>query len=365
MEENYRNILESKVSFQGNTWSNLSKEMTINEVLLEIKSNRYENQILNLRSLILQDKLDEYNTHKKNLPAVTFCGTFDKKRKRDNLKTYNSVVVIDIDKLNSTELKTNIDLLKNDSFVFSFWKSPSNEGLKGLVCLNFEFEIELNNIDKIHKSAFSKLSNYFKEKYNIELDQSGSDTTRLCFFSFDNDLVIKDKLDYFNISKSEIEITTENNKIEKATKIKFASNKDSLFNPKDKNKPEDRKTISTIISFLSRKKISITTSYQEWYKVAMAISNTFTYEIGEKYFLKLSSMDENKFNEINCKNFLLNCFESRNGVVKFTSIIYLANKKGFLTQNQKKIGVLKAGDENLTQISSSNTVIHLPEDLKE
>lgn len=365
MEENNLNILQSKVSYQGNTWTSLSKELTIKDVLEEIKSSKYENQITNLRNLLLNDKKEEYNTHKKNLPAVTFCATFEKKRRRENIKTYNSIIVIDIDKLDSKELERYINLLKNDSFVFSFWRSPSNEGIKGLVCLKFDFDIEYNEIDKIHKSAFTKLSKYFKDKYDIELDQSGSDTTRLCFFSFDVDLEIKTKFEYFEILKLDIENSPVKNVAEKEIKIKFASNKDALYNPKDKNKANDRKTISSIISYLSRKKLSITNSYQEWYKVAMAISNTFTYEIGEKYFLKLSSMDQNKYNETNCKNFLLNCFESRNGVVKFTSIIYLANNKGYLTQNQKKIGVLKVGDENLPQVSSSNTVIHLPEDLKE
>ncbi|SDH07594.1 Primase C terminal 2 (PriCT-2) [Flavobacterium omnivorum] len=336
MKENNLNILQSKVSYQGNTWTSLSEELTIKEVLEEIKSSKYENKIAKLRNLLLDDKKEEYNTHKKNLPAVTFCATFEKKRRRENIKTYNSIIVIDIDKLESKELEHNINLLKNDSYVFSFWKSPSNEGIKGLVCLKFDFEIEYNEIDKIHKSAFIKLSKYFKDTYDIELDQSGSDTTRLCFFSFDANLEIKAKYEYFEILKLDVENSPIKSVTQKELKIKFASNKDALYNPKDKNKANDRKTISSIISYLSRKNLSITNSYQDWYKVAMVISNTFTYEIGEKYFLKLSSMDLHKYNETNCKNFLLNCFESRNGVVKFTSIIYLANNKGYLTQNQKK-----------------------------
>jgi hypothetical protein len=338
LKEKNLNILQSKVSYQGNTWTSLSEELTIKEVLEEIKSSKYENKIVDLRNLLLDDKKEEYNVHKKNLPAVTFCATFEKKRRRENIKTYNSIIVIDIDKLKSEDLEYNINLLKKDSFVFSFWKSPSNEGIKGLVCLKFDFKIEYNEIDKIHKSAFIKLSKYFKDKYCIELDQSGSDTTRLCFFSFDADLEIKTKFEYFAILKLDIENSPIKNVIRKELKVKFASNKDALYNPKDKNKANDRKTISSIINYLTRKKLSITNSYHEWYKVAMAISNTFTYEIGEKYFLKLSSMDIQKYNETNCKNFLILCFESRNGAVKFASIIYLANNKGYLTQNQKNKG---------------------------
>lgn len=363
MNKKYQNILETKVSYQENTWAKLSKELTISEVLNEIKSNKYKDQISRLRELIQADKKEDYNSYKKNLPAVTFCATFDINRKRENLKNYNSIIVLDIDKLDSKDLENINSQFKEDPYVFSFWKSPSNEGIKGLVCLNLNFKIEITSIDKIHKDSFDKVSSYFKDKYNIELDKSGSDTSRLCFVSFDHDIEIKEEFEYFDINESDIDINN-TQKTDKEIKIKYSSNRDALYNPKDKNKAGDRKTMLTIISYLSRKKISITATYYEWYKVAMAIANSFTYEIGEKYFLKLSSMDYEKFNEINCKNFLLNCYESRNGHIKFTSIIYLANNKGFLTQDQKKMGVPKVGDSDLPQISSLKTVNHLPEDLK-
>ena len=83
MKENNLNILQSKVSYQGNTWTSLSEELTIKEVLEEIKSSKYENKIAKLRNLLLDDKKEEYNTHKKNLPAVTFC-------------KYNAIVFLEI-----------------------------------------------------------------------------------------------------------------------------------------------------------------------------------------------------------------------------------------------------------------------------
>lgn len=362
MKNRKSDILNSKVSYQLNTWADLSIELTIDEVLKQIQSNKYEDKIQKLRLLLENGNEEEYNSHKRTLPAVTFCGTFEKTRKKENIKIYNSIIVIDIDKLEKNEIERVKSNLENDSKVFSFWKSPSNKGFKGLVNLKFNFEIENENLDNIHKSAFGKLSLYFKDKYDISLDQSGSDTSRLCFFSFDPNLIIKEDFDFFEVLKDDLSILE--NKVKNVTqKIKFASSKDSLFNPKDKNYPSDRKTISSIIRFLERKKVSITSSYADWYKVAMAISNSFTYEIGEKYFLKLSSFDEGKFNEINCKNFLLNCYERRNGLIKFNSIIFLAKKNNYQTKIQKERGS-EVEDANLSQVSSSKTVVHLPEDLK-
>lgn len=360
-------ILDRQISYQVNTWSSPTKEMTIKEALLEIKSNNHKQQVLRLRSILKAGNKDEYGSHKRTLPAVTFCGTFDGERKKSKLKTYNSILVLDIDKLESSELNRCKNCLLNEQKVFSYWISPSTEGLKGLVLLQFTFEINSSNIETAHKSAFQKLSKHFKESYNIELDVSGSDTTRLCFFSYDPDIVIKENIIPFQITETDLVNKSEKNVQEnsKAAKIISTGSRDLLYNPKDRNKPNDRYTIAAIIKYLERKNFSITSSYEQWYKVAMAISNSFTFEIGEKYFLKLSALDKDKYDEINCKNFLLNCYETRSGAITFSTIIYFANQKGYITKKQRERGS-EVVDENLSQVSSSNTVtsVHLPEDLK-
>lgn len=356
-------ILNKGVSYQINTWSSFSKEMTIKEALLEIHSDKHKQQVTDLRNLLLNDKKEDYTSHKRTLPAVTFCGTFDGERKKSKIKNYNSVIVLDIDKLNEVELNRIKDCFKNEPNVFSFWVSPSNEGIKGLVSLRYNFKLNNELLDRAHKSAFQKLALYFKEKHNIELDNSGSDTTRLCFFSFDPTIVIKEEVFQFEINEGDLMpaiVSIEKNKIRE---LNFASNRDALFNPENRNSPSDRYTMGAILKCLEKRKLSITNSYEEWYKVAMAIANTFTYEIGEKYFLKLSSFDKTKYNEVNCKNFLLNCYESRSGAVKFNTIVYFANEKGYITKKQRERGS-EAVDESLSQVSSSKTVIHLPEDLK-
>ena len=99
--------------------------------------------------------------------------------------------------------------------------------------------------------------------------------------------------------------------------------------------------MSDIIKYLERKNKTITYNYNDWCKVAMAISNTFTYDIGLKYFKKLSILDKQKYNEITCTNFLTNCYETRNGDVNFSTIVYLANQQGYKTKYQKN-GVPKA-----------------------
>lgn len=331
-------ILNKSTSFQINTWAPFSKEMTIREVLLEIQSNKHKDQVLNLRNLLQDDKRDEYSSHKRNLAAVTFCGTFEGERKRTNIKSYNSIIVLDVDKLDKLELERTKECLLSEPIVFSFWESPSKEGVKGLVPVLYNFELGGSDLDKAHRGAFQKLVIYFKEKHNIELDNSGSDTTRLCFFSYDPLIVIKSEVIQFEITELDLKPVIELNRTNRRKEVKSVNNRDALYNPSNRNSSMDRSTMNSIIKYLSKRKFSITNSYEEWYKVAMAIANSFTYEVGEGYFLKMSSLDEIKYNEVNCKNFLKNCYESRNGTINFSSIVYLANSKGYLTKKQRDRG---------------------------
>lgn len=327
-------ILNLTVSYQANTWSDITIEPTIESILNDIKSDKHKTKIDNLRTKLESGDKDYYDNYKKQLPAVTFSATFNKKRTNENLKNYNPIIVIDIDKLNDEQIKINFQQLKNDDYVISFWRSPSNKGYKGLVAVDYKIDNKEFSLDKLHKSAFKKLSEYFQNKYNIELDKSGSDITRLCFLSFDTNMILKPEFKKFIIENADIIVTskTENNK---SLILKFSSNKDALYNHSGKNNSIDRKIMTDIIRYLTNKKQTITNSYQDWCKVAMAISNTFTYEIGLNYFLKLSKLDTTKYNEILCTNFLLNCFETRKGNVNFSSIIYLANQKGYQTKHQK------------------------------
>jgi len=328
-------ILNLKVSFQRNTWAGIGQEIPIAEVLKQITSDTYKNEINKLRALIRSNDLESYGIHKKTLPCVTFCGTFNANRRKEDIKTYNSLIVIDIDKLDAVDFLRVKSVLESNKFVLAFWESPSGNGFKGLISLEYEFDPNDGFLDHHHKRAFQNLANYFLNKFDIELDESGSDTTRLCFLTYDINLKTKDDFKGFTVS------------YEKVSEVKFKasertianielSSRDLLFNPKNKNSPINRKTIQSIIKFLIKHNLSITESYEEWYRVAYAIASSFTYDLGEKYFFSLSKLDIDKFNETNCRNMLNYAYSNSSGKINFSSIIYYANQQGYLTSSQKR-----------------------------
>ncbi len=333
------NILNYKVSFQKTAFAPLSHELLIKDVLRGIKEERLDYIVADLRKMLTEGNLDAYGQHKKKLPGVTFSGTFDNKRRRNDLKKYNQIIVLDIDKLSDTELDRDKEILKEDPYVISFWESPSKKGLKGLIYL--DFEIEITDVDLFHRIGFKKLVDYFQNNYAIELDESGSDTTRLCFLSSDSSIEIKNEVRFFSVTASDIEMYSGTIKQSSSKKEKVErriNKKDALLNANGKNLPQNRLTIKSILKFLTKRNLSITKSYENWYRVAFAIANSFTHDIGEGYFLKLCQQDKEKYNEIECKNLLINCYETTNSEIKFSTIFHYAQELGYKPKNKKGNG---------------------------
>lgn len=121
----------------------------------------------------------EYESQKKALPAVTWSGTFSK-RQIDQLKQYSGLLCIDIDKISTEKLLQIKERLKLDQYTFLVFTSPSGNGLKVI--------FKVVGGAGSHTENFKAIENYFFHEYNIAIDQSGKDVSRLCFLSFDPDL---------------------------------------------------------------------------------------------------------------------------------------------------------------------------------
>lgn len=324
-------ILSLNVSYQQNAWSKIDRIISINNVLLSIQNGLYSKEISILREYIKTSQLDKYQINKKRLPGVTFSGIFNIDRKKEEIEIYNSILVLDFDKLNPQEIEDLKQILLEDSFVFSFWDSPSLTGIKGLVVLEYQNSINNKTCHDSHLYAFKSVKEYFANKYTYEIDISGSDVTRLCFLSYDRNIVIKDSINPFRIDNVLLNHGKDSSKpkIAKINNPKKKLDRNLLYNPAGKNKPNDRQTISSIIRFLSKRNLSITNDYESWFRVAFAISNTFTHDIGESYFLKLCRLDGNKHDEQQSINMLQYCYLNSRGDITFSTIVYYSKLKGF------------------------------------
>jgi hypothetical protein len=316
-------ILSNIVTFQDDVWSRNLKQINIRDFLSQIRKEKYYNNITRLRKYLGSDDLVRYDQEKIRLPSVTFSGLFSKTRKIESLSKYNDICVIDIDDILIKDIQQYLSLLQLDPYIFSFWLSPSGKGIKGL--MKFKYE-NVNSIpSEIHKFAFSIFSNYLKEKYNIIIDKSGSDITRLCFISSDCNLVLKEKIDEFLVDCQNTLVTSIVGKRKNNPKNEVFNKKNHLC-PVGRNKQLKRLEIQKIIKFLSKRKLSITSTYENWYRVAYAISDTFTYDLGEKYYLQLCRLDGAKHNEDESIAMLQYCYENSKKSITFGTIKHYFNE---------------------------------------
>lgn len=125
---------------------------------------------------------------KLQLPAVTFAGTFTT-RAKDNLKKSSGLAILDFDKLKSYDLVLELkDKLKEDSYIYSTWISPSGDGLKALIKIP---SIESNDEYNKYYKSIVKHFQWVNESYGSNtIDTSGQDLSRLCFESYDPEIHI-------------------------------------------------------------------------------------------------------------------------------------------------------------------------------
>ena len=149
-------------------------------ILEEIRTGKYKHAIVYLRKSLAEKKEEAYNKAKKSLPAFTPSGKFVGGRKLEFLAEYSNCIILDIDKLSATDLQNAKHLANQSEFTYASFISPSGNGLKILV--------KINSDKADHKEAFLLVQAHYEAILKLEIDKSGKDVTRLCFYSWDENL---------------------------------------------------------------------------------------------------------------------------------------------------------------------------------
>lgn len=120
---------------------------------------------------------------KKQFPAVTFSGTFNKKRRADDVKKYTNILVVDLDKKDfPMSFEKMMDCLKSCHFIFAAFESPSG-GIKALAYSKLK-------VTQHKEVFFIGVEEYLRDNYGMKMDPSGKDISRLCFISYDPNLYL-------------------------------------------------------------------------------------------------------------------------------------------------------------------------------
>jgi hypothetical protein len=167
---------------------------SIPEILQEIKTGKYRHGIVYLRKSLSENKTEAYDKAKKSLPAFTPSGKFVGGRKLEFLTEYSNCIILDIDKLSAADLKNASHLANQSEFTYASFISPSGNGLKILV--------KIDTTKTEHKETFLKVQAHYESILKLEIDKSGKDVTRLCFYSYDENLYLNENAKTFATNES-------------------------------------------------------------------------------------------------------------------------------------------------------------------
>jgi hypothetical protein len=195
---------------------------SISTILEEIKTGKYKPGIIYLRKSLAENKTEAYNKAKKSLPAFTPSGKFVGGRKLEFLADYSSCIILDIDKLSAADLQNAKHLANQSEFTFTSFISPSGNGLKIIV--------KINSDKANHKEAFLLVQAHYEAILKLEIDKSGKDVTRLCFYSWDENLYLNENSKTFETQvKDEIQNKIIPSEV-KATQPELVENTDAIYN---------------------------------------------------------------------------------------------------------------------------------------
>jgi len=175
-----------------------SGDRTLLEALRQIRQGQYKPEITHLREVLQDGKKQKYDKLKRTMPAFTPCGTFKDRRTLKHLAAYNQFIILDIDNISSSPgkivNKMAVDQLKHQAesieYTYSCFISPSGKGMKILV--------KANSTHQYHQLAFNQVKDHYEKELHIEIDKSGKDISRLCFFSYDPDLYLNKEAKIFS-----------------------------------------------------------------------------------------------------------------------------------------------------------------------
>ncbi|MDP7316705.1 MAG: BT4734/BF3469 family protein, partial [SAR324 cluster bacterium] len=168
-------LAETEISIFANAKDTDPKPVRLGPILSAIKNGRWADPIAKLRELLDAGNREAYDEQKKDLPAVTLSGSFEK-RNAAGLIQHSGLLQIDLDHLGKpAEVR---DQLAADPHVAAALLSPSAQGVKGVMLM------PPGDAER-HKHAFKAAVNYLQETYGLENDRACKDVCRMMFVSHD------------------------------------------------------------------------------------------------------------------------------------------------------------------------------------
>lgn len=264
--------------------SYFSKEPRNVNLLTWLTSDKYALQVAEIRQLGDKDARD---TLKRKLPAITPAGIFSKKGV-GGLKRHSGFIVVEIDFKDNTQIGNYKDLKAEISKIEQVaycGLSVSGTGYFVLIPIAYP--------DK-HLEHFLFIEKFFK-KYNITIDPSGKDVSRLRGYSHDPEA-------YFNHNAKILTSYLPPNR----NTVPLSNAKTSWAS---QNESSNRLKVEQYLELASNQRVDLTEGYKNWLSIGFAFASEFG-EGGRSYYHQVSSLSI-KYNRSECDRQYENCLRSQ------------------------------------------------------
>lgn len=297
-------------------FNQVEMHQSIADILKEIQNGKYVEQISRLRGYYDCHDIESYQDLKKKLPAFTPSGRFSEERKIKSLSEYSYFLILDLDKL-GTHLQKLREIVISCPFTYACFASPSNDGLKILV--------RVSSGPEYHTIAFNQVKTFYERLLNTEIDASGKDVSRLCFYSYDGNL-------YENLEANifQVEIVRDS----QSKNYEFLPNnsgKASKDHPKKPNSTEfnttNRLKTTQLIAKLEKSRVDITSNYQDWLAIGFALESEFK-EDGRDFFHQISKINS-RYSEKQCDEQYNHCLNHQGSGINLGTLFHIAEKYNF------------------------------------
>lgn len=203
-----------------NIFSKEPHYISVEKALDRIKTGKSKNQVESIRQTIDKERANEL---KKNLPSVCFSGKFNSNRRDEDLIEHSGYIVLDFDLIDDCVLLRS--QLSKNNFVKAAWISPSGNGVKCLV--------KISDGSK-HREHFQALQELFPE-----VDKSGINVSRVCYESYDPEIIINESVKPFTKIKK-VEQVKETKALDSQNEVfqnilKWLSNRGDAFRTGERN----------------------------------------------------------------------------------------------------------------------------------
>ncbi len=263
------------------------------------------NMCHSLYDTYLKSELDSdkkiYNTFKSTLPTITWGGTFQpSKRAKNTISIYSNLIVLDIDGIKSEdEMQIIYKKLICDQHIFILFRSPSNHGFKIVMKLNYPTKDNIVGLDYFYTNSYINISNYIKNNYDINPDQSCKDVNRLCYLPIDENIVFNKDSDIFDTYPTILEkyksefCDSKNSDIEKEN----VDNNIKLGKRNEKKKIKENGILPKLLEKCQQNSISF--DFKEWTCLAFIVYDEMG-KVGFEMFKAFSIIDKVKYKEYEC-----------------------------------------------------------------